>query len=144
MANYQAGFQAKIRVNSTAYAGATYQLSDECPEQDVSNTEGIPGNPLAAANIAIGNTAVIGGLKRFMATIRNATFDVLSNPFAAPFAIASSTYIALLVFLNGAAGVKWSAPSFYVNRSSSDGDVKGLQPVAFGGIGDGAYSVPSS
>ena len=143
MANYQAGFQAKVRVNATAYAGATYQISDETPEQDVSNTEGIAGNPLNAV-IAIGNTAVIAGLKRYTATIRNATFDVLSNPFTAPFLLASGTYIALRVFLNGAAGVSWNCASFFVNRTGSDGDVKALQPISFSGIGDGAYSVPAT
>lgn len=143
MANFQAGFMAKIRINSVAYATATYQISDDCPEQDVSNTEGIAGNPLIPSNVP-GFSGFIGGLRRFSATIRGATFDVLSNPFTAPFSVFSSTYIALRVFLNGAAGVSWQSPSFFVNRSSQDQDVRALQPISISGVGDGSYSVPSA
>lgn len=143
MANYQAGFQAKIRVNSTAYAGASYRIADECQEQDVSNTEGIAGNPAAPSN-TVGYSGYIGGLRRFTADIRNATFDVLSNPFLAPFSLAASSYIALRVFLNGSSGVSWQSNSFFVNRIGTDGEIRGLQPISFSGLGDGFYSVPSA
>lgn len=147
MASYMAGFQAKGRVNSAIYAFASYVCSDDNPAQDVSNTEGIPGNPAGATvTPAIGAafTSYIQGLDTLSATVRNATFDVLSNPFAAPFAIQANAYIALVIFVNGAAGVSWTAPSFYVEKAEINQDVRTLQPVSFSGRSDGSYTVPSA
>ena len=150
MASYQAGFQAKARLGpsgtnpTTAYAIARYTIADECQEQDVSNTEGIGGNPSVLSNTP-GFGSYIGGLRRFTANLVNATYDALANPFAAPLSLASNIYIAVRVFLGGAPaplGVSWLSTSFFINRISMDGDVRGLQPITVAGIGDGTYTDP--
>jgi hypothetical protein len=144
MAQYQAGFNMKGRINSTAWAFATCQWRDTADDLDVTNTENIPGNPALPGNVGIGARAVITGIQHLEATIRSATFDVLSNIFAAPFGLNPSTYIDLRVFMNGAAGVSIQSPSFFIREASIDGDVNRLEPVSFSGTSDGLYSIPAT
>jgi hypothetical protein len=144
MAQYQAGFNMKGRINSTAWAFATCQWRDTADDLDVTNTENIPGNPALPGNVGIGARAVITGIQHLEATIRSATFDVLSNIFAAPFGLNPSTYIDLRVFMNGTAGVSIQSPSFFIREASIDGDVNRLEPVSFMGTSDGFYSIPAT
>lgn len=142
MAQFQAGFNTRIRVNASAYVAQTYSLSDENPEQDVTNTEGIPGNPDLPENVGEAAASYIGGINRMRGTVTNATFDLLGNPFTAPESIQASAYISLAIHPNLAANIPWSSPSFYINNASMNGDVRTLQPVSFSGVGDGFYSLP--
>ena len=134
MANYQAGFQAKLSINNYPFAVQRYAFRDTAPRQDVSNTEGFAGNPAAIA--AIGYSAVIGGLRQGEGNFTGATFDALSNPFLPPFSLQSQIYVAIRLWTNTRGGVSWQSPSFYVENTSSDGDVRNLQPFNFSGVTD--------
>jgi hypothetical protein len=144
MASFQAGFNAKGRVNNVAYAFASYTARDANPEQDVTNTEGIPGNPNLPGNTSVDGQSVVPAIHHMEANVRNPCFDVLANPFAQPVGIQAGTFIALRIYVNGVGGVSWNAPSFYVNSADMNGEVRGLQPVAFAGVSDGFYSVPAA
>lgn len=155
MANYQAGFNAKGRINTAVYTFATYRARDTAQDQNVSNTEGIPGNPSFPAGvngtIATNNDSRITSQSHMEADVTNATFDTLANPFGAPTGpntpiggavVKSGQYIALRIYPAGIGSVSWWSPSFMVLTNSQDGDVKALQPVSFSGMSDGWYQTP--
>ena len=155
MALYQAGFNAKVRINGLVYVAATYRARDLANDAEVSNTEGIPGNPAAdggVLNIIVPQAeSRITALQHMEAEVRNATFDLLRNPFAVPpgpnvsltgAGIKPGNYIYLQIFPAGITSVSWLSPSFMILESSQDGDVKMLQPVSFSGKSDGFYHAP--
>ncbi len=156
MASYQAGFNVKGRINGGVFTLARYACKDLATDQDVSNSEGNPGNPAipGGANGTIEPSAEsrIVGLQHMEADVHNACFDAIANPFGTPggsntaFTTPSkmnvSQFINLQIFPAGIAGVSWWSPSFLVLSSSQDGDVKALQPVSFSGKSDGWYQTP--
>lgn len=156
MANYQAGFNAKGRINGGVYTLQTYRCRDTASDQDVSNTEGVPGNPAvpggAGGTIAPDAESRITGLQHLEAEVKNATFDTLANPFTTPggantvlitpSVINVSQFISLRIFPPGTTGVSWFSPSFLVLEASQEGDIRAIQPVTFSGKSDGWYQTP--
>lgn len=151
MAEFLAGFNAKATIDSAAYAFATYRVRAVGQHHDVSNTEGLAGNsgiPAAqlgdvsgASGAAVFQSNLPGQL-HLEATVRQATFDLANNPFAAPIVLDVGFFYEIAI-LYVTAGPAWEADSFLINDLSGEGDVKGLQPVSFSGVSDGKFFLPA-
>lgn len=159
MANWVAGWNAKVRINGGVYAAASYRARDTATDQDVSNTEGIVGNRVIAS--AAGANGVIvpyaesrmSGLQHMEAEVRQATFDLAANPFVdAPelpnvfstgIGVSTGNFISLYIYVGFVGSVAWFSPSFLVLEASMDMDIQRLQPVSFNGKSDGYYEVPN-
>lgn len=158
MASFQAGFNAKGRINGGIYAMASYRCRDTATDQDVSNTEGIVGNQSIASAVGAGGQIIpwtesrMSGLQHMEAEVRNATFDAQANPFVTPPALPNffsigpgvnvGNFIFLVIWVNGVGGLEWFSPSFLVLEASQDMDIQRLQPVTFTGRSDGWYQTP--
>lgn len=142
MASFTAGFHSKVRIDSSVYTAQRWNVRDTTPDGDVTNTEGVNGNP-SAVSTTEGFAAAIPLVSKAEATVTNATFDALESPWAAPRSVTSGLYlINLSIFLNELTGLFWFFPSFLVTESSQDADVQGLMPITFRGRSDGFYSTP--
>lgn len=154
-AAYVAGFNAKVRINGAVFVAQSYRCRDLVDDLDVSNTEGVPGNPNGGVQ-GPSTESRFSGLQHMEAQVRNATYDANANFFAVYSSnqptvgatVKSGMYIALKIYpgsVNGApTGNSWNAPSFLVTETDMEMNIHGLQPVSFSGKSDGFYNPPSS
>lgn len=151
MPQFQAGFNSKLRIQGSVYTGQRWNVQETTPDLDVTNTEGIGGNPaittggngVAASGQPFAFEAAIPGVSIARASVTNATFDVLEQPWSSPRAVQSGAWLQQFnIFLNRLTGVFWNFPYFLVTETSQDTDVKGLMPITFRGRSDGPYNLP--
>lgn len=153
MSTWLAGFNAKGTVNGAAYNFQTYRVRGVAQVHNISNTEGLPGNPAIDTVPQTGFSGGTGledlvtcfesnlpGLIHMEAMVRQATFNLSANPFAAPIDLGIGFYYNIAIFYV-AAGPAWECASFLTNDVDTDGDVRGLQPVSFSGISDGEFFI---
>jgi hypothetical protein len=131
------GYNLKVRVNGVVYTAATVDVDEMVDNQRWTNSEG-KGQPFPTAGYHVS----VGANRVATVTIVNAGFDPLENPWLAPRVIASDTFIALVIYLNGVNSQSWGFSSFHVLRSSQRLDVNALEPVTFTGESNGFYSTP--
>jgi hypothetical protein len=130
------GADFRVLLNGTFYAVARIEVGGRCPPDVVSNTEGVPGNPLAA--IARGFSAIIGDLAEGTMRLVSATFDDANNPYAAPFDVDIGEYVSIIAFPSGA-GFGYNYGNCLVLSYSHSGQVPGLQPLTIEVQTDGLF-----
>lgn len=141
MANtYQAGFQAKIRINGQVYSGAEWSVEEEAGDGDCSNTEGIPGNP--SGTTEIGTESRVACVSRARVRVKQASFNTAENWFATPRLLIVGAYVVVRIYPAGLSGVNWYFPSLLLLQCNYNGTAKMLQPLEFSGTSDGGYFLP--
>lgn len=140
-----AGHRARIYFGADPYAMKSWSLESECTPLDCSNTEGRPGNPLAANQTARGFASTLVGLRRCRCTFRTATYDT-TFPFGGPATWREGMYLTdCFIYpnnnaLTGAAiGAPFTFQSVIVSKITVEGEVDGLQPVTIEGVSDGFF-----
>lgn len=160
LSSWQAGFNARVNINNGFYRCSSFRARDTAMDQDVSNTEGVPGNPqwvdTGSGNLGLASTleSRMVSLSHMEAEVRNPTFDWAANPFGIPSGVNTTfggpaqvvvgQYINLTIFPSfaGDATAFWWSPSFLVLNASMDMEITRLEPVAFDGRSDGNYETP--
>ena len=144
MANtYQAGYQAKIRINGQVFSGAEWSVEEEAGDGDCTNTEGIAGNAATTGGVEPGTESRVPCASRARVRIKQASFNTGENWFAAPRNVLVGSYADVQIFPAGLSGVNWDFPSLLILQSNYNGTAKLLQPLEFSGTSDGNYFTPT-
>jgi len=135
----QAGFNAKVRINSQLFSAAEWSVDEEARDLETTNTEGTPGS---LGTGIIGKESRISGVKGMRVMIRQATFDPNENVFVAPRSVVVGTFATVQIYPSGLAGFSYYLPNMLVLTSNYHGQADGLQPLSLTGKGDGVYNAP--
>lgn len=135
-----AGFAARIQLNgANNFSGASWSIQQRAQGVDVSNIEGVPGNPTATGTPA--KSSKIASVIDVTVRVTNASFNTSENYWLAPFSLAVGIYVAVRIFpLKG--DKSWYFPSALVTGCNYSGQVRGAQPVEFEFEGDGVWNDP--
>lgn len=136
----RAGWENRVKVNGIAYATKRTMIESSCADLEVTDSEGNPGNPDAAA--APGCYATVPGISKGTFSLQSATFDDDDNPFAAPLSLEEGDYIDLEAY---PAGIDGPGHLFQcmITKIRQEMDVDGLSPVTVEGVTDGGYELAS-
>lgn len=132
---------ARWKIDGILYAVKRFRRSGRANPIDVSNSEGVPGNPAQPA--ALGTSACIGDLPEGQFQLVSATFDDAANPFAAPLVLIENSYHTLQHYPAGIAGPAAAAFNALLVEVVSEGQIPGAQPVTLTFQSDGAYLYPT-
>jgi len=143
-----AGFNVDVDIvkgsTTTAFTVQRVMVRDAVPPQNVSNSEGVPGNPAAGANNAAFQ-AMIGGESGATIELTQPTFNDTLNPYATPLSLVPGDWIGLLVWPAGR-GVTGSDDlafgSVLITEIELNADVTALEPLTIRGVSDGPYNAP--
>ena len=141
------GFESKVDITvgsqTVPYNAKSWTVDYSTPPNDVSGTEGIPGN--AAGGIAIGKQARLGGLDGGKITINSVTFDPTANEFGNPLTLHVSEFIKVEIYPAGRGQPGHEFQSVLITRLSQQmTDVNGLTPLTIEGETDGNFTTPES
>jgi len=144
--SYWAGYNLKVDLNGVPYAVGRVVVRDSAPAQDVSNTEGLPGNPTPPAGF-VANPAfssALGGQAQATVELVQPTFDNAADPFGAPLAAAPGSFVPCIIYLTsrGPATPQWNFANLLITEGELNHDVKALEPLTLRGVSDGAYTRP--
>jgi hypothetical protein len=137
----RAGWEARVKINTIFYAVKRWRVESAASDQDVSNSEGVPGNASSPALPQPGYSSSLGGLSKGTFTLTSATFDDEDNPFAAPLLLNEGDWAEIEIFPAGAAGPRHYLANALITRLTNEGEVDGLSPVTIEGVTDGAYQL---
>lgn len=136
-------FQVTIGGANVAMACKTYRSERRTPSQDMTNSEGEPGNPAAANQAARGFQSVLGAPRRARVVLGSATINVDKNPFIAPLNLKEGDYVTNLKIwpagTTNPASVE-TYGSLKVVGITRNGDTQGLQPFEIEFESDGEYT----
>ena len=135
----RAGWEARVIFDGTPFAVKSWDMDSECTPLDASNTEGRPGNPLAANQAAKQFAATLAGLRRCRMSFRTATYDD-TFPFGGPATFREGDFVTNVTVLPFAATVTpFAFESMMVTKVRIEGEIDGLQPVSLEGVSDGEF-----
>ena len=142
MSIWWAGYNVQVDVNSVALAVKRVRVRGTVTDLDVTNTEGQPGNPLAA--VAVGFAGRIPGIADCEIVFELPTFDSAANPFQAPRSLVLGAYPVIRVWKQRrGVGVSYQMVPL-VCEVDDDADVKGLQVPSFTVRSDGLFQLPAA
>jgi len=139
-----AGYNLKVDLATTPYAVQRVVVRDAAPAQDVSNTEGQPGNSAAGLTSNPAFSSALGGQSQATVELTKPTFDDAADPYAAPLSAVPGTWVACVIYLNGrgAPSKKFTFSSLLITEVEMNGDVKTLEPLTLRAVSDGPYTRP--
>jgi hypothetical protein len=121
------GADFRVRIDGVFYGFSSIGVSGNVADLIVSNTEGIPGNPLAS-DVRF-TTARIADLPDGQFTLSQATFDDADNPFAAPVSLELGEYYVLEGFPSGEDGPSYDWGNCMLCNFNHSARVPGPQPL---------------
>jgi hypothetical protein len=131
----------KVTIKGVLFSVQEFTFDDVCPLDDVSNTNGVTGNP--AYGPSPGFASKLPDIKNGRVSLRMATFDDAENPFAAGgLNIGAGSFVPILAYPAGLTGVKWTMSNVAIAQMSNSGHVPGVQPISLQGETDGLYLTP--
>jgi hypothetical protein len=131
------GADVKVTINGVAYAVQRVRVGDRSPALNVSNSEGMPGNP--TYDVVGGFVTKTPDLREGTLELVSATFDEDNNPFASPLSLTSGNWYAVDVFPAGLSGPTAQFGNLLLEDVSHDFNIPGLQPVTLRFQSDGRY-----
>ena len=137
----RAGWENRVKVNGIAYRTKRTTIEDSAADLEVTDSEGVPGNPLATE--APGFYAAVPGISKGTFSLQSATFDDDDNPFSAPLSLAAGNYISVEAYPAGLTGVAHVYENCLITKIRHEMDVDGLSPVTIEGVTDGSYTLAS-
>ena len=141
MSIWWAGQAVKVNCNNVALAVKRVSIRGTVMDLDVTNTEGVGGNPLAV--VAAGFAGRIGGIAELEVRLELPTFDSQNNPFQAPLSITLGAYVILRVWKNLRTGVSYQTTGL-VCEVDDESEVRGLQVPSFTVRSDSLFQLPAT
>ncbi len=126
---------ARFLINTFLVAVQEWDADTEHNECDVSNTEGLLGNPNVFNAAGLSGTvdncrSFISDIGRVRGMIRNATWDEVNNIFLPPLVVLSGQYFILSYFPSGITGPQYGPWNCLCIRANHKGVVgQGTQPL---------------
>lgn len=131
------GADVRITVDGVAFAVSRVRVGDRTTAQNVSNSEGVCGNPLVAP--ALGFVTKTPDLREGSLEMTAVTFDDENNPFSAPLSFTSGNWYQVSVFPAGLAGPFHDLGNILLTNVTHEFNIPGLQPVNLTFESDGLY-----
>lgn len=144
------GADARVWIAGYYWAVQRYSFSGSVPPINVSNTEGIAGNPNYTTPAASVPSSAGGGFQSFIrdlgvARIRlvSATFDSTDNPWSNPPALDLGSYYTIQFYPDKDGSIYYDFPNCLLVDFTHEGTVPGPQPLTLEFTTDGDFHVYS-